>query len=92
MALPDKPIVTDGDGQFRPSAGLAQAISQHERVPSEQDLLRWKTYEGIYGARVWGVLDPARAVGRVHIQGSHLYLTLESDELDELCHIVGTGI
>ena len=80
MALPEKVPVTDGDGGYRPPVGLAQAISQHEMQPSDQDRLRWKEYEGMYGSRSWGVLDPSQTSGHVYVQGSHLYLTLKIGE------------
>ena len=85
MALPVRTPIADGDGQYRPPVGLAQAINQHELQPSDQDQLRWKEYEGIYSAECWGVLDPSNNSGRVYVQGSHLYLTLKTGETaDEL--------
>ena len=83
VALPGRVPVTDGDGGYRPPAGLAQAIKVHELQPSDRDLLRWKEYEGIYSVKAWGVLDPSRISGRVHVQGSHLYLTIQNDEMTE---------
>jgi CubicO group peptidase (beta-lactamase class C family) len=81
MALPDRQPVAEGDGHYRPPVGLAQAISKLGMQPSDQDQLRWKKYEGVYSARVWGVLDPSRNAGRVYIQDSHLYLkTTESGD------------
>jgi hypothetical protein len=81
MALPPKPAVTDGDSHFRPPSALVQMINQYERQPSEPDLLRWKTYEGIYSSRTWGVLDALSNTVRVYIEGSHLYLAIESTEM-----------
>jgi len=73
VALPDRPPVVDGDGGYRPPAGLAQMIGEHEMQPPDQDRLRWKAYEGIYSAEVWGVLDPSRNSGQIYQEGSHLY-------------------
>lgn len=83
MALPYRTPIPDGNGQYRPPVGLAQAINQHEMQASDQDLLRWKEYEGIYSAECWGVLDPASASGRVYVEGSHLFLSLETGETTE---------
>jgi CubicO group peptidase (beta-lactamase class C family) len=83
MALPERTPVTEGDGHYRPPAGLAQMIDQHEMQTSAQDQLRWKKYEGTYSARSWGVLDPSTNSGQVYLQDSHLHLNTKVGETTE---------
>jgi CubicO group peptidase (beta-lactamase class C family) len=74
LALPDRPFVSEGDGHYRPPAGMLQLVEAHEMPVSEADRLRWKGYEGLYGVRYWGALYPSLLSAQVYRQGDHLYL------------------
>jgi hypothetical protein len=77
MALPRRTAVRDGDGRYRPPAGLGQAIEAHAMQASNQDQLRWAKYIGGYSTAVWGVLDPSQASGQVYQKGSHLFIEVK---------------
>ena len=83
LSLPPTPSVTEGDGHFRPPAGLAELIASQAQPPSDGDLARWQKYVGYYGRSDWDVIDPQNAYMQIYITNSSLFLQVR-DTPDEL--------
>jgi hypothetical protein len=79
MALEYKTPVYEGDGHYRPPAGLPQSIARLALETTEQDRVRWAGYVGTYNASAWGVLNPLLATGRIYEKDDHLYIDTGRD-------------
>jgi CubicO group peptidase (beta-lactamase class C family) len=79
QALPFTSPVIEGDGHFRPPAGLAQVIELQALPTSAADLARWKKYVGAYGRPNWDVVSPEAAYLNLFLRDDHLYLKVTEE-------------
>ncbi len=75
--LDSKSPVSDGDGHFRPPAGLKDLIASHAMPASQQDAARWAGYTGQYKALNWNVMNPASPPSRVYSLSGNLYVDMQ---------------